>query len=93
MAKQQTPNGEIKLRVEGPELDFLENRIKELGLSSKEELLRWYIASDMTRIDNEADKTHKGTARSILKHSGKWSGNDAEEIIRLIEESRVEAEF
>lgn len=36
---------------------------------------------------------HKGTARSMLKHCGKWVGNDAEEIIKLIEETRAEAEF
>jgi len=93
MAKQQTLDGEIKLKVGDSELNFLENRTKELGLSSKEELLRWYIINDMAGIIDEAGKIHKGTARSILKHSGKWSGNDAEEIIRLIEETRVEAEF
>ncbi len=35
----------------------------------------------------------KGTARSMLKHCGKWSGDDAEKIIKLIEETRAEAEF
>jgi len=42
---------------------------------------------------NMNSNTHKGTARSMLKHCGKWVGNDAEEIINLIEETRAEAEF
>lgn len=36
----------LEVSVEGPQLEFLENKAKELGLS-KEELLRWYIVSDM----------------------------------------------
>jgi len=48
--------------------------------------------TDFVKRNMNSD-AQKGTARSILKHCGKWAGNDAEEIIKLIEETRAEAEF
>jgi excisionase family DNA binding protein len=48
--------------------------------------------SDFVKKNMNSD-TQKGTARSMLKHCRKWTGNDAEEIIKLIEETRAEAEF
>jgi excisionase family DNA binding protein len=48
--------------------------------------------ADFVKRNMNGDK-QKGTARSMLKHCGKWAGNDAEEIIKLIEETRAEAEF
>ncbi len=44
-------------------------------------------------VAKQEPNSTKGTARAVLKHFGKWSGDDAEEIIELIEETRVAAEF
>lgn len=35
----------------------------------------------------------KSTGKTLLEFAGKWSGDDAERIIKLIQESRSEAEF
>jgi len=39
------------------------------------------------------ENPEKGTLSALLKHYGKWSGDDGEEILKLIEETRSEAEF
>ena len=39
----------LEIKVEGSQLEFLEKRAKELGLS-KEELVKRYIVSDMVKI-------------------------------------------
>jgi len=35
----------------------------------------------------------KSTGKTLLEFAGKWSGDDAERIIKLIQESRSESEF
>ena len=37
--------------------------------------------------------TNISTGKTLLEFFGKWSGNDAKEIIKLIQETRSEAEF
>jgi len=39
------------------------------------------------------EKNNESTGRTLLEFAGKWSGNDADKIIKLIQESRSEAEF
>lgn len=57
---------EIKLKVADRQLEFLEKRVKELGLSSMTELLKWYIVSDMARvIDTENRKKKRISLRGI----------------------------
>lgn len=50
MSKPQVSNHRVIVKVEERQYEFLEDRVKELGLSSKAELLRWYIASDMAKV-------------------------------------------
>jgi len=60
MEKSATLSHEIRVRVADRQIEFLENRSKELGLSSKSELLRWYIVSDMVKtITTEYEKPKK----------------------------------
>jgi len=35
----------------------------------------------------------KSTGRTLLEFVGKWSGDDADKVIKMIQESRSEAEF
>jgi excisionase family DNA binding protein len=39
------------------------------------------------------DKNTKSTGRTLLEFVGKWAGDDADKIIKMIQESRSEAEF
>jgi hypothetical protein len=55
MASIDTETYEVKTQVSDRQFEFLEKRAKELGLS-KEELLRWYIVSDMVRIVDDKRK-------------------------------------
>lgn len=50
MLKPQVSNHRVSVKVEERQYGFLEDRAKELGLSSKAELLRWYINSDMAKV-------------------------------------------
>jgi len=63
---------------------------------------RWQIASDNLReflTGNPAETKKKeypegfSTARSLLKFAGTWAGNDAEEVLKRIIETRSKAEF
>ena len=57
----------------------------------------WRISSsdlqDFIDAARQEPKSTKGTASALLKHFGKWSGDDAEEIAKLVEETRTPAEF
>jgi len=39
------------------------------------------------------EKNTKSTGKTLLEFAGKWSGDDADKIIKIIQESRSEAEF
>ena len=55
MAHPEVSDYEISVKVASRQLEFLENRARELGIS-KEEMIRWYIVSDMIRaIDTERE--------------------------------------
>ena len=59
MARPEVSDYEISVKVASRQLEFLENRARELGIS-KEEMIRWYIVSDMIRaIDTERE--HKSS--------------------------------
>ncbi len=53
MAHPKVPDYEISVKVVSQQLEFLENRAKELGMS-KEELVKLYIAK---AIDKECEKS------------------------------------
>jgi len=44
-------------------------------------------------LQNSSMKSIKSTGRTLLEFAGKWSGDDADKIIKMIQESRSEAEF
>jgi excisionase family DNA binding protein len=55
------------------------------------------IRFDAGDVDNflntSTEKNTKSTGRTLLEFAGKWSGEDAGKIIKMIQESRSEAEF
>ncbi len=59
MAGSQTLNHEIRIKIADRQLEFLENRVKELGLSSKTELIKWYIITDMAKSTSADQKSEK----------------------------------
>jgi hypothetical protein len=38
-------------------------------------------------------ETHRSTARALLKHAGRWSGDDLDQCLRDVYASRAETEF
>jgi excisionase family DNA binding protein len=42
---------------------------------------------------SSTEKNAKSTGRTLLEFAGKWSGDDADKIIKMIQENRSEAEF
>lgn len=54
-----------------------------------------FDADDVENFLKEAStgKNAKSTGKTLLEFAGKWSGDDADKIIRIIQESRSEAEF
>jgi hypothetical protein len=63
VSKPQISGHRISVKVADRRLEFLEDRSKELGLSSKAELFRWYIVSDMAGIiggGHNKDKPKEG---------------------------------
>jgi hypothetical protein len=51
------------------------------------------IRNELNGTEQNAENPEKGTAKAILKHFGTWAGDDGEEILKLIEETRSDAEF
>ena len=43
--------------------------------------------------DASTENSTRSTGRTLLDFAGKWSGDDADEIIKIIQDSRSEAEF
>ncbi len=79
MGKLQTASHTITVKVADKQYEFLENRIKELGLLSMAELIRFYIASDMTRIGEEPVKKRRFSLEGIFR-DGKVTDEDLEEV-------------
>lgn len=84
MAHSEVSNYEISVKVAGRQLEFLENRAKELGIS-KEEVIRWYIVSDMVRaIDTECEhKSSESEQFSLMGiiRDGRITDEDIEEVV------------
>jgi len=83
MARPKVSDYEISVKVAGQQLEFLESRAKELGMS-KEELIRWYIVSDMVRaIDTEREhKSSESEQFSLMGiiRDGRITDEDIEEV-------------
>ena len=73
----------IEIELAGPQIDFLERKAKEIGIS-KEELVRLYILSDMLKISNSDTLENKsGKERISIKgmvHDGRVTDEDIEEV-------------
>ncbi len=84
MASSETLNQEINVKLANRQIEFLENRAKELGLS-KEDVIRWYIISDMIKaIDFEkGQKSSDSKPFSLfgLTSDGRVTDEDIEEVI------------
>jgi len=51
------------------------------------------IYNKLYKIEPNVDNPEKGKLSALVKHFGKWSGDDGEEILKLIEGTRSDAEF
>ena len=83
MAHTEVTEYEINIKVVGQQLEFLESRAKELGIS-KEEVIRWYIVSDMVKtIDAERErklpKNEQFSLMGIIR-DGRITDEDIEEV-------------
>jgi hypothetical protein len=75
----------LEIKVEGSQLEFLEKRGKELGLS-KEELVKWYIVSDMAKIIDVREKNRTKKKRFSLQgivSAGTVTDEDIEEAKKI----------
>ena len=84
MARAEVSDYEISVKVASRQLEFLENRARELGIS-KEEMIRWYIVSDMIRaIDTEREhKSSESEQFSLMGiiRDGRITDEDIEEVV------------
>jgi hypothetical protein len=73
----------LEIRVEEPQLEFLEKKAKELGLS-KEELVKQYIASDMIKtIDAAGEEKKKRFSLQGIVSAGTVTDEDIEEAKKI----------
>ncbi len=56
----------LEIKVEGSQLEFLEKRGQKLGLS-KEELVKWYIVSDMVKVVDVRERNRAKKKRFSLQ--------------------------
>ena len=82
MAKPQTRGREIRVKVADRQLEFLEIRAKELGLS-KAALVRWYIVNDMVKaigIEREPEDKRERISLEGIVSDGRVTETDIEEV-------------
>ena len=75
----------LEIKVEGSQLEFLEKRAKEFGLS-KEELVKWYIVSDMVKAIDVREKNRTKKKRLSLQgivSAGTVTDEDIEEAKKI----------
>ena len=75
----------LEIKVEGSQLEFLEKRAKELGLS-KEELVKWYIVSDMVKVIDVREENRTKKKRFSLQgivSAGTVTDEDIEEAKKI----------
>lgn len=85
MSKLQVPNHRINVKVADRQNEFLENRAKELGLSSKAELLRWYIVSNMAKFIGTERSDNKLKEERVFLEGIISDGRMTESDIREVE--------
>ena len=85
MAKTQLLEHEIGIKLSDQQWKFLGNRTKELGIS-KEELVKWYIVSDMLKTIDTAGEDKSGKKRFSLQgivSAGTVTDEDIEEAKKI----------
>jgi len=83
--KTQVLEHEINIKLPDRQWKFLENRTKELGIS-KEELVKWYIISDMLKTIDASGKDKSGKKRFSLQgivSAGTVTEKDIEEAKQI----------
>ena len=72
----------LEIRIEEPQLEFLENKAKKLGLS-KEELVKLYIVNDMLKnFENVIPKRKKRISLEGITSGSIVTDDDFEEVKR-----------
>jgi hypothetical protein len=81
--KMATPGAKVlEISIEKPQLDFLEDKAKKLGLS-KEELVKLYIINDMLKtFENMIPKRKKRISLEGITSGSSVTDNDFEEVKR-----------
>jgi hypothetical protein len=84
-----------KMKADGIQSASKTDVVKQaLELYAKErQISNAIIRNKLYGTEQNTENPEKGTLGASLKHSGKWSGDDGEEILKLIEETRSDAEF
>ena len=76
----------LEIKVEEPQLEFLKKKARELGIST-EELVRWYIANDMTRTIYAAKEDSKTKKKRFslqgIVSAGTVTDEDIEEAKKI----------
>ena len=86
MSRTQTLKHKVTIQIPNPQLKFLENRANELGLSSKAELIRWYIVSDMAKTTIDEHKQHGSEKKRIFLEGIISDGRVTDEDIKEVEQ-------
>lgn len=66
MAKTEIADHNLSIKLADQQWEFLENRTKELGIS-KEELVKWYIISDMIQTERDRGEKERSSLKGIFK--------------------------
>ena len=86
MTEQKTANRRVSIEIAEPQLEFLENRAKELGLSSTSELLKWFVIREMDKFITGEQKQKKPNKKRIslrgIIRDGRVTYEDIEEVKR-----------
>jgi hypothetical protein len=85
MPKPQVSNHRVSVKIQERQYEFLEERAKELGLSSKAELLRWYITSDMAKFIEIEKSIGKSKEERVFLEGIISDGRVTESDIREVE--------
>jgi hypothetical protein len=84
MSKLQTTKHKVTIQVVERQIKFLENRSKELGLSSKADLIKYYIVSDMAKATVDEHKQDNFDKKRIslegIISDGRVTEEDIEEV-------------
>jgi hypothetical protein len=86
MTRLNATNHRISVKIAEPQLEFLENRAKELGLSSTSELLKWFLVREMDKFITGEQKQEKSDKKRIslrgIIRDGRVTYEDIEEVKR-----------